>query len=259
MGKKMKNAPVYYALAQVRFNPLAAMETYVPAIQEKLRKGYPDFQPQQVATLVFSGQQIAKPSVVTRYLFLNTRKTSGFMLEQGAISFQTTDYDTFDPFLATLLEGLEILHTEAVLSYSERVGVRFLDAVCPSAGETISQYLQPYILGLSDRLSGRELVHSLSETRTRLDKSVLVGRTVILRQENAGAAFPDDLRPVPINLIDKFSKVKGEYAVIDTDSWMEDRQDFDLKALDSTCRVLHDSMWRSFELMVTPHALKIWD
>jgi uncharacterized protein (TIGR04255 family) len=260
MGKKMKNAPVYYALAQVRFNPLAALETYIPAIQEKLRKaGYPDFQPNQIATLVFGAQQIAKPSVVVRYLFLNAQKTAGFILDTGSIAFQTTDYDTFDPFLAILLEGLEVVHSEAGLSYSERIGIRFLDAVCPMSGETLSQYLQPYVLGLSEQLSGRDLVHSLSETRTQSGKTVLVGRAVILRQEKEGAAFPEDLQPASVKLIDKFTKVKDQYAIIDTDSWMEDRQNFDLKALETTCRALHSNMWRSFELMVTPHALKVWD
>ena len=44
MGKKMKNAPVYYALAAVRFNTLAFLDQYVPALQDQLRKaGYPDF------------------------------------------------------------------------------------------------------------------------------------------------------------------------------------------------------------------------
>lgn len=260
MGKKMNNAPVYYALAQVRFNPLALMESYIPAIQENLRKaGYPDYQPNQVATLVFGTQQIAKPTVTTRYLFLNAQRTSGFTLDQGSLTYQTTDYDTFDPFLAALLDGLSIVHTEAVLSYSERVGIRFLDAACPLPGETVSQYLQPYVLGLSDVLSDRQLVHSLTETRTSLGKTVLVGRAIIFQQEKEGAAFPEDLQPVALQLMDKFAKVNGTYAVIDTDSWMEDRQNFDLKTLDSTCRSLHEGMRRSFDLMVTPYALKIWN
>jgi uncharacterized protein (TIGR04255 family) len=259
MSKKMKNAPIYFALAHIRFNPLVALDTYVPAIQERLRKaGYPDFQPNQVTTLIVSGPEVAKPSVSTRYLFLNAQKTSGFVIDQNGISFQTTDYDTFDPFIATLFDGLTMLHAEAGLDYSDRVGIRFLDAICPLTGETISQYLRPYILGLSDQLTDRELVHSLSETRTRSGKTVLVGRAIIVKQEQQGVAFPQDLQPVPVTLLDKFNAVKGEYAILDTDSWIEDRQKFDLGALDTTCKMLHDNMWRSFDLMITPHAKKIW-
>jgi uncharacterized protein (TIGR04255 family) len=261
MGKKMKNAPVFYALAQVRFNTLAALETYVPAIQESLRKaGYPDFQTFQITQLVVSGALAPpKTTVVTRYLFLNSRKTSGFILDQSWLTYQTTDYDTFDPFLAAFSAGLQVVHREAVLSYSERVGIRFLDAVVPASGETVSQYLQPYILGLSNRLPERQLVHSVSETRTAVGKTALVGRAIILPQKEGGAAFPEDLQPVPLQLIDKFSQISGEYAVIDTDSWIDDRQDVDIKNLEKILDSLHTNMRRSFDLMVTPHALKVWD
>lgn len=52
MGKKMENAPVYYVLAQVRFNAVLALEQYVPAIQDSLRKmGFPDYEKAVVATL----------------------------------------------------------------------------------------------------------------------------------------------------------------------------------------------------------------
>ena len=55
MGKKMKNAPVYFVLAQVRFNPLLTLDSYVPAIQETLRKaGYADFSKLMMATVNFN-------------------------------------------------------------------------------------------------------------------------------------------------------------------------------------------------------------
>ena len=38
MSKKMSRAPVYLALAQVRFNRLLALDNYAPTIQEALRK-----------------------------------------------------------------------------------------------------------------------------------------------------------------------------------------------------------------------------
>ncbi len=48
----MSNAPVYYALAQAHFNPVAAMSKYVDQIQDRLRReGYPLFEPQQVTHL----------------------------------------------------------------------------------------------------------------------------------------------------------------------------------------------------------------
>ena len=69
--------------------------------------------------------------------------------------YQTTDYDTFNPFLNRFLEGLKVLDEAARLSYTERAGVRFLDAVCPEASETIDQYLVPSVLGIFRELEPR--------------------------------------------------------------------------------------------------------
>ncbi len=44
MGQKMKNAPVYFTIAQVRHNPVLRLGAYAPDIQDRMRKaGYPDF------------------------------------------------------------------------------------------------------------------------------------------------------------------------------------------------------------------------
>src|SRR5258708_5186908 len=136
MGTKMSNAPVYYALAQVRFNPIALMEQYVPKIQDTFRKaGYPDFQKMVVASIsVNTGvgeNQIPAFQQQVRYQFLNEEKTAGFVVDPTGVTFQITDYDTFAPFSAALFKGVGILHDTLELSYSERIGMRVLDAVVP--------------------------------------------------------------------------------------------------------------------------------
>ncbi len=265
MGKKMTNAPVYYVLAQVRFNAVLALDQYVSPIQDNLRKaGYPDFEKSFMATInlnLGAGQGQAVPAMQpqARYQFLDEHRTAGFILDQSGIIFQTTNYDTFEPFLAECAKGLSVVHGAAELNYSERVGIRFLDAVCPKPDEKISQYLAPSLLGLMDQLAPRELIHSQSETRTQFEKTTLVSRATILRQEPEGAAFPTDFGVVSIRLAEKFRKVKGLYAIIDTDCWLEDRAKFDVGSLEKRLRSLHDEIRRSFDLMVTPHALRVWE
>ena len=39
MSKKMTNAPVYFALAQVRFNAVLALDQYVSTILRQFQKG----------------------------------------------------------------------------------------------------------------------------------------------------------------------------------------------------------------------------
>jgi uncharacterized protein (TIGR04255 family) len=265
MGKKMTNAPVYFALAQVRFSAVLAIDQYVSAIQESLRKvGYPDFEKSYVAAVNLNlgggqGQAVPAFQPQARYQFLNEDRTTGFTLDQSGISLQTTDYDTFDPFLAAFVSGLKIVHGAAELGYSERAGIRFLDAVCPKSDEKIAQYLAAPLLGLADQLAPRELVHSISETRTKLEKTTLVSRAITFRQDIEGAAMPPEFGPVPVRLIEKFRKVTGLYAVLDTDCWFEDREKFDVAGLEKRVQSLHDETRRSFELMVTPHARKVWE
>src|SRR5689334_15608777 len=127
MGKKLSKAPVYMTLAQVRFNQLLALEAYVPAIQERLRKAFfPDFQKIVVQTfnLHLAGAQEAQNvpvSPTAQYLFSNIEKTSCFVLQQNGLTFQTTEYDVFESFSASLLQGLTFVDDEVGgLSYCER-------------------------------------------------------------------------------------------------------------------------------------------
>jgi uncharacterized protein (TIGR04255 family) len=265
MGKKMKNAPVYYALAQVRFNTVALLDQYVPTIQDRLRKeGFPDFEKAVVATInmnLGAGQGQVFPALQSqpRYQFLNEDKTSGFVLDQSSISFQTTNYDIFPPFSAALLRGLEILNEAVQLSYSDRLGLRYLDAVCPREGETLSQYLAPSMLGLFEHIGDRTLAHSATETKTQNGKIFLLGRATIFNQPSGGAAFPAEMQPVFLELAEKFREIKGTYSVIDTDSWIEGREKFDLGTLGKNLVSLQGEVRFSFDRMVTPHATKVWE
>lgn len=204
------------------------------------------------------GQVVPAMQPQARYQFLNEGRTAGFILDQSGITFQTTDYDTFEPFSAAYVQGLNTVHKAVELEYSERVGIRFLDAVCPKPDEKISQYLAPSLLGLLDQLAPRELIHSASETRTQFEKTVLVSRATVLKQEGEGAAFPAEFGLVSVRLTEKFRKVKGLYAIIDTDCWLDDRAKFDVGSLEKRLGSLHDEICRSFDLMVTPYALRVW-
>ena len=53
MSDRMSNAPVYYALAQAQFNPIAAMVDYADRVQDRLRReGYPLYDRQKATRLV---------------------------------------------------------------------------------------------------------------------------------------------------------------------------------------------------------------
>jgi uncharacterized protein (TIGR04255 family) len=266
MGKKMKNAPVYFVLAQVRFNAVLTLETYVPAIQDALRRsGYADFGKTVTTTINLnlnvsaSANQMPIGQLV-RYLFLNEGKTAGFILDQTSLTFQMTEYDTFDPFKDAFISGLKTVH-ESVggLNFSERVGIRFLDVVSARAGEKITDYFAPSLVGLFDKLNNRQLKHIISETWSIQDKTNLMCRAIIQNQSTKGVSFAPDLLPVVLQVAEKFREISGIYGVFDTDAWYENRQKFDIVNIKKLLGDLHGDVRSSFAGMVTPHALKVWE
>jgi uncharacterized protein (TIGR04255 family) len=262
MGQKMGSAPVYFTIAQVRFNTLLALDSYAPTIQESLRKeGFPDFQKGVVAT--FNLNLAATPDGVpaqvpvgqsARYIFASMDKTAAFILDQGALSFQTTEYDVFETFSATFLRGLDILHNAVNLSYSDRIGFRYLDAVFPKKGESLSDYLDASVLGLVGKLEG-SLVHSFSETLTKTKMANLLSRVIV---QSGPVAFPPDLQPTSMQLADRFRTLNDLHAIIDTDGSNEQREPFDLEKVKSKLIAIHDGMEAAFKATVTDHALEKW-
>jgi uncharacterized protein (TIGR04255 family) len=267
MGKRLKNAPIYHALVQVHFNAILPMEQYVPSIQDSLRKlGFPDYERSVIATvnvnLAPAGEaNAAVPAIqqMVRHQFLNESKTSGFVLENRGLVFSTTDYETVTPFMDSFVAALAIVDgAVGGLSYSERLGTRCLDAV-QSDEDDLREYFTPSVLGITDKLAPRKLVHSIAESRTKTGNTTLVSRVLFLQQETKGACFPSEYGNVPLKLKEKFQEITGYYAVIDTDCWLEERQKFDLSMVKGKLLSLHDEVSNAFDLVVTAYAKKKWE
>ncbi len=185
MGQKLKNPPIFFSVIQARFNPLFALESYAAQIQDRLRQeGFPDASKNPFATFslnVLAGAQIPGPIPVTqsvRYIFGNMEKTSGFVLDKSALTFQTTSYDTFEVFLDQFLMGLRIVNEAASLNFIERMGVRYLNAIFPTDEKGLPNYIAPSLLGLAGKLDGN-LAHTFSETHVKSDSVHLLVRAVI--------------------------------------------------------------------------------
>lgn len=260
MGTKLSNAPVYFTLAQVRFNPILNLDPYVAAFQDSLRKeGFPDFKKNVLTAFSLQlfpasdGQQ-QPPQTEVQYIFTSMDNTSGFILGKDQLAFQSTSYDVFKTFADKLLNGLKLLHHAVGLMFSERIGVRYLDAIYPRSGETLDQYLLAEVLGLSGKPLGR-LIHSYSESRVQTEKGVVVSRAVI---QDGGIAFPPDLNPLVLKVADRFLALQGRHAILDTDAFIEARESFDLEKIKSRLDDLHIELGKMFETIVSAHALSVW-
>jgi uncharacterized protein (TIGR04255 family) len=265
MGRKMKNAPVYFTLVQVRHNPVLSLEAYVSGIQESMRKaGYPDFKRGLLAAinltpLAANGNvptQAPTMQRVERYLFSDMANTRGFVLLQDSLSYQVTEYDTFESLRGDFLTGLRIVHDAIKLDFSQRVGIRYLDAVVPREGEEPKQYLVPEVIGLASRMDDGLIIHSFSETAMQVPNvGQIVSRTII---QNGQLAFPADLQPDALKLAARFAEINQVHAVIDTDGAFEGRQVFDIKNIETRLNALHAEITKAFQATVTDHARQVW-
>lgn len=260
---KLKNAPIFFTIAQVRFNPILNMESYLPVIQDKMRSGgFPDFRREAVQQLVLPIAPQAddgKPpnpafAPVPRFIFGDISQTTEFALVSDALSLLTTEYDTSKTFIKTFLEGLEYVHDILRLQFVSRVGLRYFDAVIPEDGDLVSAYLTPEVLGLSQNLEGT-LVHSFNETITLTQNGHLVSR-VFIRDGTIG--LPPDLLEYASRIKDKFKKKESRHAIMDTDAFSERREVFSIDKVSRKLHNLHNDIRSSFEATVTEYALRVW-
>lgn len=262
MGKKLTNAPVYYTLAQVQFNHVLDLDSYIPAIQSKMREAhFPDFKKEVIQRLDFpvtgSPQAQMVPPTLTahsRYVFGDIPGRTAFLLDTNVLTLQTTAYDTFGTFSSQLLSGLRMLHDTLGLDFVERVGLRYLDAIQPTKDETLRAYLATEVLGLALRGQG-ELQHSVSETVIKAPAGQLVSRVII---RNGHVGLPTELSGVALAIDPRFIQGAGLHAIVDTDASAVHREAFDLSKIEDRLTALHDEVVTSFHRTVTDHARASW-
>ena len=266
MGEKLKKVPVYFAIAQVRHNTVLRLGSYAADIQDRMRKvGYPDFQKSvsiafNLSPQVGEGQEISiQPRVeqVERLIFSSSDYLKGFIVEQNSVSFQTTEYDTFETFADEFAKGLGIIHECVTLAHSERVGLRFLDVIAPPNGEAgLGDYIVPGVLGLSSNLPDSvEVLHSSSETHIRTAECLVLARTII---QAGPLAFPMDLQPMGIKLAERFQSINGVHAIIDSDASIEGRHTFNVDEIKAQLKTLRNGVGMAFNTIVTPSAIAEW-
>jgi uncharacterized protein (TIGR04255 family) len=270
MGKKMKNAPVYFTVTQVRFNPVLNIEGYLTTIQDSMRIArFPDFKRVDLKQLIVpfgsagDGGQPPAPVFVpqSHCIFGNMEGTTEFVLQTNALALQTTAYETFETFLNVFSKGLIIVNDALKLDFTERIGLRYLDAVLPGESESLSDYLTVEVLGLSKKLD-REILHTFHETVSTNLNGQLISR-VIIQKGRVGlppevSVLPPEVSVLAPRVNPRFTQQEGLHAIVDTDAFIELREPFDAQKIESKLNTFHDEINTSFEATVTPYALGVW-
>lgn len=259
MGAKLKNPPVYFTVAQVRFNPILKLSEFLPSIQESFRLAhYPAFDVNTVTAIKVNlkdKQAVPTPEAHDRYVFANAAKTHGFILDQSSLTLQSTDYGDFPSFSGEFLQGLKRIHAVVELAFSERVGLRYLDRIIPLDGDDLAKYLVPEALGLRAKLDGAP-VHSLTETLIAQNGLKLVSRALVL---SSPIVFPPDLMPLGLEVAQRFTAYTGLHAVLDNDGFFEARENFSTDTVRDHLTAIHTMIGGAFRAVATPYAFEKWD
>lgn len=255
----MRLAPVFYTLAQVQFNPILNMLDYVAPLQDRLRRnGFPDFRTEHQFGLSVRRLDESQPDIQQqtqlRWSFTNAQRTTGYSLFSNALVFHTTSYDSFEDFLGKTISGLEMVNDIIELAYIERIGLRYLDAIIATGSDNLQQYINPFLLGLSENLGGK-LTHSFTETLTEIEDGNLVARSFIT---DGPLPLSPDLIPLQLELQPRFTEINGQNLVLDTDYFTSNRVDFDVNNVKERLASAHDILKKAFKASVTPYAIEKW-
>lgn len=254
MSVKMKNAPLYFTIGQVRYNTIS-LDAHIAEIRESFRKGgYPDSKQQELSVFNVAGST-AKPDQINIYSFSNMERDCSFTLQKSALTFQSTRYDTFESFIEKFFTGLVLIHKMFAIDLSERVGIRYLNAVMVRDNEKLSQYLIPEVLGLYGKLHG-DLIHSFSEFGIKDADYSLVSRVII---RNGQLGLPPDVSLANLQLQPQFIRDVNNHAMIDTDAFYEMREPFNLDNIKNHLNKLHETATDAFQVVITEHARGVWN
>ena len=264
-SNRMSNAPVYYVLAQVKFTPIKAMKKYVDDIQEALRlRGYPLFERREAMQMVFDVNtpgESPQPSfeMVQQWYMSDITKTSGFVLGNDFITFQTTDYKEHEPFFKAWMEGLSVVIEHANPALLTRLGLRYLDAVIPSEGEKIEQYLCNGLHGVDLDLSPIQSVNEMV-FQTNVGPVISTGFLVTRLHKMFGQlSFPPDILPFGVEMLERFRSDKALWhGIIDTDHYVEGNMPPEIDSIEQQFNSLHGVVKESFNKMVSQHAINRW-
>lgn len=261
MGQILSHAPVYFAAAQVRHNPIGAItnDLYIRGrIQEALRSlGYSDQQELKSGIRLEVAGTNVHVDQPPQLLCMNSAKTSAVVVQNDRFWLQTTHYVDFEAFKDAFLNGLRALHEVVNLDYIDSVSMRMLDAVVPKENETLQQYLPEALLGLDTWSEERnwQLLHQGAEHVFQTEKHRIVFRCVRRPSE---IGFPPDSVPVGMELLARHREIRRAHAVLDTDASLDLRNEIDIDLVGEQLVEIKKDLSQCFNNVVLPYALEQW-
>ena len=260
MNVRMKLAPVFYTLSQIKFNPISQMNDYVAKFQEVMRhNGFPDFYEDTQTGIIIENSNTTEPNISQkkyhRWVFNNIERNQGYILSNDNLVFHTTNYLDFETFSKDLLRGTKLLHEIVSLSFIDRIGLRYLDLIEPTNND-LSYYIKKEFLGLYNTING-DFKHNFSEALIELTGGKLLVKSFITEDY---AILPPDLNPLKLELNPRFKiSSKKTRAILDFDFYIENRFELNLESLKEKLDIAHSSISDVFRFSITESAITEWE
>lgn len=259
---KWPNAPLALVLAQIRFDPEIDTEYKEVAARLKaaLGESFPAMKAVRQKTLVFGSESVsesesrANEGEVGRELGSDDNR-SALRVQNGVMTYTTSLYQDSPHFLAEWRSMLDCLCGAGGVKV-QRLGLRYVDFIIPSAGKVPEDYFKDGF-GLSTDVFGEAAQAAfISHEYSRGNDGAM---RVQYGRGFAQPSLPPDLDGsvmLPPALLEKYTE--GPSAVLDIDRWHLDTRRLQSEEIAGGFQHLRDDIRMAFSRVITPEAETEW-
>ncbi|MFJ4988153.1 TIGR04255 family protein [Streptomyces sp. NPDC088732] len=171
----LPKAPLVRVLAQLRFEPLASLDSPNAAslFAAEIGQSYPYLEKgAEFNMLIGPGQASPQMGQTPVWRFRSPDRTTTVSLSNGSLAVETTAYDGSTQFCGALSELAAALKRVAFIPAYNRLGYRYTNRVTDrSFLQRLPEFVRPEILGVSGLNLGRKvkLQHSLAQAAYSID------------------------------------------------------------------------------------------
>ena len=259
---KWPNAPLALVLAQVRFDP--EVDTEYKEVAARLKAVFGERFPAMKAvrrvtfvlgnTPVTTGESKANDDEVGRELRSDDNR-SALRLQDGVMTYTTSLYEDSPHFLAEWRSMLDCLCAAGGIMV-QRIGLRYVDFIIPSAGKVPEDYFKDGFGHSTDIFGETAQTAFMSHEYSRGGDGAM---RVQFGRGFAPPSLPPDLDGsvlLPPVLLQKYTE--GSSAVLDIDRWRIDSRRLQAPEIADEFQRLRDDICMAFSRIITPEAEAEW-
>lgn len=252
--KKLNNQPLTYVLAEFRFSPVMEIASYIPKIQEALRKSYPNSLKRGEQSFQIQASSVTV-STIDQWAFVSANKKSAVEISQERLIYATAEYPRFEGFSNICKAALSALVDIIGPSLIYRIGLRYGDVIKAAQGETISELVSNNF-GMPNNC-----IDALGSNSQYISESLLetdIGKLVIrsLYGKNVATRLPDT-HGLPIFI--PSDNAPSERLILDFDHFWEAKDEsvnFEVPEVLSKLSALHETARKAFWQVTSDYARK---